>query len=78
MGSVSFTTESKEHRTLRLPVGPPPGRGTVAIMPAEETAPTGRRLLAKLLDLQAALPAAQGLSQGQIDTDLEDERAGWR
>jgi len=27
-------------------------------MPAEEAAPTGRRLLAKLLDLQAAIPVA--------------------
>lgn len=51
---------------------------TVAITPAEEAAPTGRRLLAKLLDLQAAIPAAQGFSQEQIDTALEQERAGWR
>ena len=47
---------------------------TVAITPAEEAAPTGRRLL----DLQAAIPAAQGFSQEQIDTALEQERAGWR
>ena len=46
--------------------------------PAEEVPPTGRKLLAKLLDLQAAIPAAQGLSQEQIDTALEHERAGWR
>ena len=54
------------------------GRVTVAITPAEEAAPTGRRLLAKLLDLQAAIPVAAGLSQGQIDTALERERASWR
>ena len=51
---------------------------TVAITPAEEAAPTGRRLLAKLLDLQAAIPVAVGLSQEQIDTALERERASWR
>jgi hypothetical protein len=28
-----------------------------------------------LLDLQAAIPAAQGLSQERIDTALEHERA---
>ena len=70
MGSFSFTTEIKEDRTLQLPEGFPIGRVTVAITPADEAAPTGRRLLAKLLDLQAAIPAAQGLSQEQIDTAL--------
>ncbi|MFN7739228.1 MAG: hypothetical protein ACK5RA_03050, partial [Cyanobacteriota bacterium] len=64
MGSFSFTTEIKEDRTLLLPAGTPIGRVTVAITPAEEAAPTGRRLLAKLLDLQAAIPVAAGLSQG--------------
>jgi hypothetical protein len=78
MGSFSFTTEIKENRTLQLPAGTPLGRVTVAITPADETAPTGRRLLAKLLDLQAAIPAAEGLSQEQIDAALEHERAGWR
>jgi hypothetical protein len=78
MGSFSFTTEIKEDRTLLLPAGTPIGRVTVAITPAEEAAPTGRRLLAKLLDLQAAIPVAAGLSQGQIDTALERERASWR
>jgi len=78
MGSFSFTTEIKEDRTLQLPAGTPTGRVTVAITPADEVAPTGRKLLAKLLDLQAAIPAAQGLSQEQIDTALEYERAGWR
>jgi hypothetical protein len=34
------------------------GRVTVAITPAEEAAPTGSRLLAKLLELQAAIPVA--------------------
>jgi hypothetical protein len=63
---------------LQFPAGSPTGRVTVAITPAEEAAPTGRRLLAKLLDLQAAIPAAQGFSQEQIDTALEQERAGWR
>jgi len=78
MGSFSFTTETKEDRTLQLPAGNPMGRVTVAITPAEEAAPTGRRLLAKLLDLQAAIPVAVGLSQEQIDTALERERASWR
>jgi hypothetical protein len=40
--------------------------------------PAGRKLLDKLLDLQAAIPTAQGLNQEQIDTALEHERAGWR
>ena len=66
-----------EDRTLQLPAGTPIGRVTVAITPAEEAAPTGRRLLAKLLDLQAAIPVAAGLSQEQIDTALEHERASW-
>ncbi len=78
MGSFSFTTEIKEDRTLLLPAGTPIGRVTVAITPAEEAAPTGRRLLAKLLDLQSAIPVAAGLSQGKIDTALERERASWR
>ena len=60
---------------MQLPAGSPTGRVTVAITPAEEAAPIGRRLLAKLLDLQAAIPAAQGFSQEQIDTALEQERA---
>jgi len=74
MGSFSFTMEIKEDRTLQLPAGTPTGRVTVAITPADAVAPTGR----KLLDLQAAIPATQGLSQEQIDTALEHERAGWR
>ncbi len=44
----------------------------------DETAPTGRRLLAKLLVLQAFIPMAEGLSQEQIDAALERERASWR
>ncbi len=63
---------------LQLPAGTPIGRVTVAITPADETAPTGRRLLAKLLVLQAAIPMAEGLSQEQIDAALERERASWR
>jgi hypothetical protein len=51
---------------------------TLAITPAEEAAPTGHKLLVKLLDLQAAIPAAQCLSQEQIDTAMEHERSGWR
>ena len=51
---------------------------TVAITPADKTAPTGRRLLAKLLVLQASIPMAEGLSQEQIDSALERERASWR
>jgi hypothetical protein len=54
------------------------GRVTGANTSADEAAPTGRRLLAKLLDLQAAIPVAQGLSQEQIDTALDRERASWR
>lgn len=54
------------------------GRVTVAITPADEAAPTGRRLLAKLLDLQAAIPTREGLSKEQIDAALENERASWR
>ena len=71
-------TEIKEDRTLQLPAGAPIGRVTVAITPADETAPTGRRLLAKLLVLQASIPMAEGLSQEQIDSALERERASWR
>jgi hypothetical protein len=78
MGSFSFTAEIKEDRTLQLPAGTPTGRVTVAITPAGESTPTGRRLLAKLLDLQAAIPSAEGLSQEQIDSALEQERASWR
>jgi hypothetical protein len=51
---------------------------TVAITPADDAAPTGQHLLAKLLDLQSAIPAAEGLSQEQIDSALELERASWR
>ena len=82
MGSFSFTTEIKEDRILQLPAGSPDvtpiGRVTVAITTAEEAAPTGRRLLAKLLELQAAIPGAAGLSQWQIATALVRERASWR
>jgi hypothetical protein len=78
MGPFSFTTEIKEDRTLQLPAGTPIGRVTVAITPADETAPTGRRLLAKLLVLQASIPMAEGLSQEQIDSALERDRASWR
>ncbi len=78
MGSFSFTTEIKEDRTLQLPAGTPIGRVTVAITPADEIEPTGRRLLAKLVDLQAALPVAEGLSQEQVDAALELERVAWR
>jgi hypothetical protein len=78
MGSFSFTTDIKEDRILQLPAGTPMGRVTVAITPADEAPPTGRRLLAKLLDLQAAIPVAEGLCQEQIDNALECERASWR
>lgn len=78
MGGFSFTADINEDRTLQLPAGSPTGRVTVAITPAEEAAPTGRLLLAKLLDLQGAIPASQGLSQEQIDAALESERASWR
>ena len=78
MGSFSFKTEIKEDRTLQLPAGSPTGRVTVAITPADNSTPTGRRLLAKLLDLQAAIPSGEGLSQEQIDSALEQERASWR
>ena len=78
MGSFSFTAEIKEDRTLQLPPGSPTGRVTVAITHADESTPTGRRLLAKLLDLQAAIPTREGLSKEQIDAALENERASWR
>ncbi len=78
MGSFSYTTDIKGDRTLQLPTGTPMGLVTVTITPADQVVPTGRRLLAKLLDLQATVPAAQGLSQEEIDTALEEERAGWR
>jgi hypothetical protein len=78
MGSFSFTTGIKEERTLHQPAGTPTDPGTVAMTPSDEAVPTGRRLLAKLLDLQATIPAADGLSQEQIDTALELERASWR
>jgi len=78
MGSFSFTTEIKEDRTLQLPAGTPMGRVTVAITSADEATATGRRLLAKLQDLQAAIPAAKGLSREYIDHALEVERASWR
>jgi len=78
MGSFSFTTEIKEDRNLQLPAGAPMGHVTVAITTADEATATGRRLLAKLQDLQAAIPAAKGLSQEHIDHALEVERASWR
>jgi hypothetical protein len=82
MGSFSFTTDIKEvikeDRTLHQPAGTPTDPVTVAMTPADEAAPTGRRLLAQLLDFQVAIPAAEGLSQEQIDTALELERASWR
>ena len=56
MGCFSFSVEIKEDRTLQLPAGSPSGRVTVAITPADDAAPTGHWLLAKLLDLQAAFP----------------------
>jgi hypothetical protein len=54
------------------------GRVTVAITPTEKVAPTGRRLLAKLLENQAAFAVSEGLSQDQIDTALKREWASWR
>ena len=78
MGCFSFTAEITEERTLTLPPGSPTGRVTVAITPAEGEEPSGRRLLAKLHDLQAAIPAREGLSKEQIDAALENERAAWR
>jgi hypothetical protein len=49
----------------------------VAIMQAADVAPRGRQRLAKRLDIQAAIAAAEGLSREQIDTGLEHERASW-
>ena len=78
-GQPALTAEAiKEDRNLQLPAGTPIGRVTVAITPADETAPTGRRLLAKLLVLQASIPMAEGPSQELIDAALERERASWR
>jgi len=45
MGCFSFTTEIREDRTLQLPEGTPTGRVTVAITPADDATPSGRRLL---------------------------------
>jgi len=78
MGCFSFTAEIKEDRTLQLPAGTPTGLVTVAITPAAEAVPTGRQLLAKLIDLQATLPSTGGRSQAQIDSELDAERAAWR
>jgi len=78
MGCFSFTTEIREDRTLQLPEGTPTGRVTVAITPADDATPSGRKLLAKLKDIQTALPAQQGQTKQQIDTQLENERALWR
>jgi hypothetical protein len=74
-GFLPFTTGIKEDQPLQLPAGTPIGRVIVGITPADEAAPTGRMMLAKLLDLQAAIPAFEGLSQEQINTALELERA---
>ena len=56
MGSFSFTTDIKEvikeDRSLHQPAGTPTDPVTVAMTPADEAAPTGRRLLAQLLDFQ--------------------------
>ena len=68
-------TVTSQHQAQQLG---PIGRVTVAITPVDEIAPTGRRLLAKLVDLQAELPVAEGLSQEQMDTALELERVAWR
>lgn len=78
MGPFSLTTEINEDRTLPLPPGSPIGRVSVAFMLADAVAPTGRRLLAKLLGLQASIPVAEGLNQEQIDAALEREQASWR
>lgn len=78
MGCFSFTAEITAERTLTLPPGSPTGRVTVAITPAEGETPSGRRLLAKLHDLQAAIPAGAGLSKEQIDAAMENERSSWR
>jgi len=78
MGSFSFTAEITAERTLTLPPGSPTGRVTVAITPSEDEPPSGRRLLAKLLDLRSAIPTQEGLSKEQIDAALEGERASWR
>jgi len=46
----------------------------VAITPAECETPSGRRLLAKLHDLQAAIPPREGVSKEEIDTARISER----
>jgi hypothetical protein len=50
MGCISFSAEIKVHRTVPEPAG----------------SPTGRRLLAKPLNLQDAITASQGMSRDQI------------
>ncbi|MFM7269655.1 MAG: hypothetical protein ACKOZT_13925 [Cyanobium sp.] len=49
----------------------------MAMIPAEGEPPSGRRLLAKLHGLRAAIPAGAGLCKEQIDADLEGVRNGW-
>jgi hypothetical protein len=78
MSCFSFTAEITEDRTLTLLPGSPTGLVTVAITPADGEEPSGRRLLAKLHDLQAAIPAREGLSKEQIDAALQTERVSWR
>jgi len=75
MSCFSFTAEISEERTLTLPPDSPTGRVSVAITPAECKTPSGRRLLAKLHDLQAAIPPREGLSKEEIDAALENDRA---
>lgn len=78
MGSFSFTAEIRGDRTLQLPEGAPSGLVTVAITPADDALPSGRRLLLALQDLQADLPPQLGQTKQQIDLQLENERALWR
>jgi len=72
MSCFSFTAEISEERTLTLPPDSPTGRVSVAITPAECETPSGRRILAKLHDLQAAIPPREGLSKEEIDAALEN------
>lgn len=72
MGLFSFTAEIREVRTLHLPAGTLMGRVTVAITPADEAVQTRPQAAG------GVITAAEGLTQEQIDSALERERASWR
>ncbi len=70
MDCFSFQAVIQEDRTLHLPPEIPLGPVRVTLFPAADAQPTGRRLLAKLKDLQTALPARQGKAKWELDQAL--------